>query len=171
MRITRVAVALSLVLAAASCRKEPLMTEGKAEAESGSKAAAAGVAFTVAAHGAQLELTWRNATGAAIKLATHVFAGENHYDWVKVTLTDRAGASRRLQFMDNRDESAPVVVDLAAGASTTATIDLVAWAKRPINGGTPLAAGSYDAKVVYDSSREHDIWAGKLESSVRVDVP
>jgi hypothetical protein len=171
MRIIRVAVALSLVLAAASCRKEPLMTEGKAsEAESAAKAVA-GVAFTVAAHGAQLELTWRNTTGAAIKLATHVFAGENHYDWVKVTLTDRAGASRRLQFMDNRDESAPVVVDLAAGASTTATIDLAAWARRPINGGAPLAPGSYDAKVVYDSSREHDVWAGKLEASVRVDVP
>ena len=171
MRITRVAVALSLVLAAAGCRKEPLMTEGKpSEAEPGSKSAA-GVAFTVVPHGAQLELTWRNTAGTAIRLATHVFAGENHYDWVKVTLTDRAGASRRLQFMDNRDESAPVAVDLAAGASTSATIDLAAWAKRPINGGTPLAPGSYDAKVVYDSSREHEVWAGRLEASTRVDVP
>src|SRR6185295_17004382 len=98
------------------------------EADPGGKTKTTGVALTASAHGAQLELTWRNATGAAIRLATHVFAGENHYDWVKVTLVDRAGASRRLQFMDNRDESAPVVIELAAGATTTATIDLVAWA-------------------------------------------
>lgn len=153
------------------------MTEGKPTSEAGrstadaSRPAAGGIAFAVHARGVHLELSWRNTGSALIHLATHVFVGENHYDWVTVTLTDRSGTSRKLEFMEDRDESELIVRELAAGATVTETIDLGIWAKRPVNGGTPLASGSYDAKVVYDTSREQHMWSGRLEATTRVDVP
>ncbi|WP_125474083.1 hypothetical protein [Caballeronia humi] len=127
--------------------------------------------MTASAKGAHLSITWKNTGSTPLRVATHVFAGEKHFDWLTVTLTGRDGRARKLSFTDNRDESAPVVIDLVPGAITGETIDLDAWASRAANGARPLATGRYQATIVYDTTHETSVWAGHLEAAATVDVP
>ena len=163
-------VALMLCTAVVACTKEPLMTQG-IQAPRASGGAGAGLQLAVSAKAAVLSVTWKNAGASAIRVPTHVFAGEKHFDWLKVTLTDGRGAKRTLSFRDNRDESGAVFVDLAPGASATETIDLAAWAARAANGGKALTSGRYDADVVYDTASERRGWTGRLEARTTVDIP
>src|SRR5262249_40139400 len=163
-------VALMSWSTATACRKESQVNEGVKPPNVSSPAPAA-LQLTATAKNAQLSITWKNTSNAALKVATHVFAGEKHFDWLSVTLTDAAGTKRTLVFTDNRDESAPVFVDLAPGATTTETIDLAAWAARAPNAARPVASGRYDAYIVYDTTREQRAWAGRLQTTATVDVP
>ncbi len=161
---------IGVVMAAlllSGCQKEPAMTDNKTM---GSPTAGP-VTLVASATSTVLDVSWTNNTGASLKIATHVFAGEKQFDWLEVSLTDGAGALRRLRFMDDRDESAAVFVDVAPGATAHETIDLAAWAKRSDNGNAPLAAGTYKAKVVYDSTHETKAWAGRLEATTTITVP
>lgn len=137
----------------------------------GGSAVASAVAFTATARGTTLEVAWTNNTAAPLKIATHVFAGEKHFDWITVQLTDRAGAKRRLQFADDRDESGTVLVDVAPHATIRESIDLAAWARRTPNGKEPLAPGSYSTLVVYDTGTEARGWKGRLEATTTITVP
>lgn len=129
------------------------------------------MSFAASAQGALLEVSWTNHGTAPIQLASHVFAGEKHFDWIQVNLTNAAGTRRQLRFVDDRDESGKVVVTLAPGATARAVIDLAAWALRKPNGQTPLAAGHYNALVVYDSSGETRSWTGRVEAQTSITVP
>ncbi len=146
------------------------MTDNKSNTSTAA-AASSGVAFAATASGTTLEVAWTNNTAASLKLATHVFAGEKHFDWIEVQLTDRAGARRRLQFVDDRDESGTVLVDVAPGATVRESIDLDAWARRAPNGKAPLAAGTHAALVVYDTGNERRGWQGHLEATTTITVP
>jgi hypothetical protein len=155
-----------------SCGKgEPTMTDKKPTPMPQAESTNAPVQLAASANGAVLEVKWTNKSGAAIHLATHVFAGEKHFDWLEVRLTDAAGAVRKLQFIDDRDESGVVVVALAPGASVSESIDLAAWAARTTNGAAPLARGTYHALVIYDSSGQSRAWAGRLEATTIVTAP
>lgn len=170
----RTALIATLVALVTSCSKEPAMTDkGPTSPTTGSTSQSAGVKLAVRATGAMLEVTWTNATPAALKIATHVFAGEKHYDWITVELTppDGGGAVRKLQFLDDRDESGVVVVDVAPGASVSESIDLASWAARKANGSKPLAPGTYRAQVVYDSHGQARGWVGRLEAATTVTIP
>jgi hypothetical protein len=166
--MTRPGVLAALVLL--SCHKEPAMTDHKSST-SPAAGASSGVAFAASATGTTLEVAWTNTTAAPLKLATHVFAGEKHFDWIEVQLTDRAGARRRLQFIDDRDESGVVLVDVAPGATVRESIDLAAWALRAPNDKTPLTSGTHAALVVYDTGNERRGWQGHLEATTTITVP
>lgn len=156
------------------CHKEPAMTDNKPPATLGSAGvapASKGVSFATAARGAMLEVAWTNDTAAPLKLATHVFAGEKHFDWIEVQLSSSGGAKRRLRFVDDRDESGTVLVDVAPGATIRESIDLAAWAGRATNGKMPLTSGTYSALVVYDTSNERRGWQGHLEATTTVTIP
>ena len=170
MRCIGVVVSALLLL---GCKKEPALTDNKPKLGSSMMAnpTAGPVSFVASATAAALEVSWTNNIRASIKIATHVFAGEKQFDWIDVSLTDGNGATRRLRFMDDRDESAPVFVDVAPGATVRESIDLAAWAKRSDNGNTPLAPGTYKALVVYDSTHETKAWAGRLELMTTVTIP
>jgi len=171
MMIRSGAVLAALILL--GCHKEPAMTDNKSTTTlpAGSSATSSAVSIAASARGATLEFAWTNNTAAPLKIATHVFAGEKHFDWIEVQLTDGAGATRRLRFVDDRDESGAVLVDVAPGATVRESIDLAAWAQRELNGKAPLAAGLYAALVVYDSSRERRGWQGRLEATTSITVP
>lgn len=155
------------------CHKEPAMTDHKSTAPSAGSSAAASrdVSLAATARGTTLEVAWTNHTAAPLELATHVFAGEKHFDWITVELTDRAGARRRLEFLDDRDESGTVLVDVAPGATVRESIDLAAWALRKPNGSAPIAPGTYTARVVYDTATERRGWQGRLEATTSITVP
>jgi hypothetical protein len=127
--------------------------------------------FSATAKGGMLDVSWTNHGTAPIQIASHVFAGEKHFDWIEVNLTDTAGNQRRLRFIDDRDESSKVVVTLAPGDSAHEIIDLAAWAWRKPNGKAPLAAGNYNGLVVYDSSTETKTWAGRFEARTSITIP
>lgn len=158
---------------ATSCSKEPAMTDQRPTSPTPPAQTSQRSEVRLAAHatGASLEVAWTNATSSALKIATHVFAGEKHFDWLTVTLVDAAGAARKLQFVDDRDESGTVAVEVAPGATIRETIDLAQWAARRANGGRPLAAGTYRAQVVYDSHGQARGWVGRIEAATTVTVP
>src|SRR5262245_25251503 len=163
---------LAVAVLVLGCHKEATMTDEVLTVKpTNGKSTRGPVSFAASAKGAVLEVEWTNNTNAAMKIVTHVFAGEKHFDYLDVQLTDSSGVTRRFVLKDNRDESAPVVVDVAPGATIGESVDLAAWAKRGVNGSQPLASGSYDAIVVYDSTHQTRAWQGRLEAATTVTVP
>jgi hypothetical protein len=114
-----------------------------------SAASAAPLEMTASTHGSFLDLTLKNTSGAPLELTTHIKAGNEHYDWLSVSLT--GAATRTMRFIENRDKSAPVTEKLAAGASLTRSIDLAQWAILA-NNGDPLAPGAYDVLANWDTT-------------------
>jgi len=123
------------------------------------------------ATGSRLSVTWTNTGQAPLRVATHVFAGEKHFDWLTVTLTSDSAGPRTLVFRADRDESGAVFVDLAPGAEAAETIDLAAWALRKVNREQALAPGHFQGRVVYDTGTETRGWQGRLEAPFVIDVP
>jgi hypothetical protein len=144
------------VAAASSAPAAPSATKGQ-------RAPAGAVPkLSVATRGALLDVIYENSGTAPVSIYTHIATHEEQVDWLTVELTDAAGHARTIGFTDARDKSAPVSVELAPGQRVTVTLDVVAWAARGVNGGKPLAAGTYQLSAVYDSSREDRAWSGKL---------
>ncbi len=125
--------------------------------------------MTVAALGAVLSFTLENRGTAPVCVFTHVATDGEHFDWLGVELTG-GGPARSLHFVDDRDKSAPVSVLLAPGERVTKSVDLVAWAKRKVNGGAPIPPGAWTAAVTYDTTRETWVWSGKLTATTGVVV-
>lgn len=99
--------------------------------------------------GGVLELTFTNAGVAPRSLTTHIFGDDvPNYDWLTVQLTAADGTARTLHFVGSRDESGPVSIELAPGASHVERIDLAFWARRD---GAELARGTYRASVDWDN--------------------
>jgi hypothetical protein len=164
----RTLLTATFVALAMSCSKEPAMID---KAPTSPTTQTTGVHLAARANGAMLEVAWTNTTQAALKIATHVFAGEKHFDWLTVNLTDAGGGVRKLQFLDDRDEAGAVVVDVAPGASVTESVDLARWAARAANGSKPLAAGTYRAQVIYDSHGQTRGWVGRIDAATTVTIP
>ncbi len=96
-------------------------------------------------------------------IATH----EWQSDWLTIQYSDGGKyhhASRVIELDDSRDKSAPVSVLLGPGQTVWHTVDVDAWARRDRNGKEPLPAGSLYTQAAYDSTREHEVWSGKLLS-------
>lgn len=120
--------------------------------------------LAVATRGSLLDVTYENAGTAPVCLYTHIATHEEQLDWLTVELTDATGHTRTLAFTDSRDKSAPVSVELAPGQRVTVALDVADWAARRVNGGKPLAAGTYQLSADYDSSKESRVWGGKLSA-------
>lgn len=97
-------------------------------------------------------------------MMSHVAAQENHLDWYTLQLRDASGAIRTLKLLGPRRESGPVKVELKPGARIEHSIDLTVWAERPINGGKPLAAGTYQVTATYDVPPGDGRWSGHLDA-------
>lgn len=153
---TALMITLALAAGSAACGKDTSMND---------------LQLRAAATGSRLHVIWMNTGQAPLRVATHVFAGEKHFDWLTVTLTGSSGESRTLVFRDDRDESGAVIVDLAPGTETSEAIDLAAWALRKVNQSQALAPGHYQGRVVYDTGTEARGWQGRLEAAFITDVP
>lgn len=99
-----------------------------------------------------------------LDVMSHVAAQEKHLDWYTLQLQDAAGASRTLKLLGPRRESSPVKVTLKPGARIEHAVDLATWTERPINGGKPLAPGTYQVSATYSVPPEDDRWTGKLDA-------
>jgi hypothetical protein len=129
------------------------------------------IAFLVSEEKGVLTLTWHNLSNQHVPIATHVFAGENHFDWITVKLINQSGETRVLRFFENRDESAVIIADLAPGMMVHETLDLNLWAVRAINGKLPLASGIYQAEVLYNTQHAKRYWSGQLKASLQITIP
>jgi hypothetical protein len=124
---------------------------------------ARGLELHIAARNSSAVLTLHNGGLDQLRVLSHVDATDRHYDCFTISLA-RAGQTRLLRFHDDRNESARVVVDLAPGQAIEHTIDIVAWAKRKVNGAQPLAPGTYRMSATYQVSEAGPLWNGKLVS-------
>ncbi len=107
-----------------------------------------------------------------IDVWSHVHAGaEAHYDWFELRLTHPSGEVRVARLLDAREMGAPVKAHLAPGMSVRHVIDLDAWLRRPVNGGTALAPGRYTLTAVYDVAID-GAWNGRVSAGpVELAVP
>jgi hypothetical protein len=103
-----------------------------------------------------------NVGDGRLEVLSHVAAQEKHLDWYTLQLEGPGGTSRTLKLLGPRRESGPVKVTLERGARVEHTVDVAMWAGRPINGGKPLATGTYQVRVVYDVPPGDGAWSGRL---------
>jgi hypothetical protein len=109
-----------------------------------------------------VHLALENVGDAPLEVFSHVLAaGETHYDWFTVILEGTSGR-RELTLVDERNRSARIHVTLAPGEHLQHEIDVVAWARRSINGATPLEPGTYEAAARYAVPPEDGFWSGTL---------
>jgi hypothetical protein len=133
-----------------------------------------GLRLGLSTQDAKARFSLQNVGKEPIEVLSHVEAGEKQYDWYTVILKDAHGHTRTLGFVADRDESWSVKSRLDAGGSFDAYVDLAAWARQPVNGGQPLAAGAYEATATYDISADQadGCWTGRLEAGpVKLTVP
>jgi hypothetical protein len=71
--------------------------------------------------------------------------------------------TRLLRFTGNRDDSPIGTVPLGPGESVADELDLAAWARDPINGGTPLEPGAYALTATYEVNRPR-AWSGSISA-------
>lgn len=124
----------------------------------GSQAAAGRAVVSVSLH---------NAGPSAVCITTHIQTHELQSDWLRVQYSDGDTyhhIPRVIELNDARDKSYPVSLLLAPGETLWTSIDLDQWAGRARNGAAPIPAGSLYTQVVYDTSDETDVWAGRLVS-------
>jgi hypothetical protein len=105
-----------------------------------------------------------NTGKAQLDVMSHVAAQEKHLDWYTLQLRDASGATRTLKLLGPRRESGPVKVALKPGARIEHAVDLAFWAERPINGGKPLVAGTYQVSATYSVPSGDGRWTGKLDA-------
>ena len=74
---------------------------------------------------------------------------EYTWDWYKLQLENETAEKRTLTLSEDRDRSVIIKAHLEPGASIQHTVDVNAWASRPINGARTLAAGTYRLTVTY----------------------
>lgn len=122
--------------------------------------------LTATAVGSVVGITFENRGTAPVCLYTHVATDGEHFDWLHADVTPATGgAPRPLEFVDARDKSAPVSVELGPGDRITKNVDFAAWAKRAPNGSKALASGTWTANLSWDSTRESWAWAGTLHAT------
>lgn len=123
-----------------------------------------GLRLGLSVAGTTVHVHLQNAGHTRLTVLSHVAAGgEIQLDWTTLDLK-RAGKTRRVRLQDARNRSAVVDVHLDPGAEDSQAVDVAAWAVRPVNGSTPLAAGTYHLTGVYEVTSSPDHWSGKLEA-------
>lgn len=132
-------------------------------------AAADPITFSVAGKGSRLELTFKNTSAKPVTMPTHVRAGLDHYDWLRVTLRSKT-TTRKLQFFDVRTKAIPIEETIAPGKSLSRSVDLAMWAFIAGN-GEPLAPDSYDVDATWDSTGNASGPKVKLTASTKLIVP
>lgn len=114
-------------------------------------------------------LTLQNTGLAALSVMSHVAVGGGpQLDWFEVRVDMPGGQVRRLRFVADRDEAAPVCVSLEAGQQLTHDVDLAYWAIQPGNGGRPLAPWPRPMRAGYrvDAAEAGSSWHGSLVTPV-----
>jgi hypothetical protein len=112
----------------------------------------------------QVAVHLQNVGTEPLDVLSHVDAGEWHFDWYRLRLEDARGTATTLRLLDSRERSAAITVTLKPSESLTHVIDVAAWAKRGVNGGKPLALGSYRVWATYDVDKDSRHWRGHLEA-------
>ena len=91
-------------------------------------------------------------------------ASGRHHDYLTAEVVGEPPApARLLRFTGNRDDSPTGVVELGPGEAVADELDLAAWAREPINGETPLAAGTHALTVTYAVDRP-TAWSGSISA-------
>lgn len=115
-----------------------------------------------------VEVALHNAGTEAVCLTSHIHTHELQSDWLQLQYSDGGKyhhVNRVISLDDARDKSYPVSLLLAPGQTLWTSIDLDQWASRSRNGSEPLPAGSLYAEAIYDTTRETDVWSGRLVSA------
>jgi hypothetical protein len=115
-----------------------------------------------------VEVALHNAGTEAVCVTSHIHTHELQSDWLQLQYSDGGKyhhVNRVIALDDARDKSYPVSLLLAPGQTLWTSIDLDQWASRSRNGSEPLPAGSLYAEAIYDTTRETDVWSGRLVSA------
>jgi hypothetical protein len=75
----------------------------------------------------------------------------------------RDGVVRTLRFTGDRNSSTTGLVELGPQREVTDDLDLLSWARDPVNGGQPLAAGEYQLTAVYRVDQP-SAWSGEISA-------
>jgi hypothetical protein len=142
-------------------------------------AAPAGAKLELAARqrpggGAVIEIELRNAGSEPACVWSHVETHELQHDWLSLQYADGGKyhhANRAVRFTDARDESAVISVLVHPGERITQRWDVGSWALRKVNGAEALSSGSLWALAVYDTSKETEVWAGRLQAQFELIAP
>jgi len=120
----------------------------------------------------KVQLALHNVGKKPITVRSYINAGERHYDPFEIVLEwpglDGKACTKRnhldLELSDARKKSAAVDETIQPGQSLVHEIDVPAWAKRGVNGGTVLGGGYYKVTARYRVSGEKALWNGLLET-------
>lgn len=124
-----------------------------------------GLRLGIAGTGAAIALHLGNTGDAPLTVLSHVMApDEAHLDWFTVTLTRGDNEPVQLRFLDDRNRSAEITVELPPGSELAHRVDLVAWAARPINDEVALEPGTYRVTASYEVPPDGATWTGTLHS-------
>jgi hypothetical protein len=97
-------------------------------------------------------------------MTTHVRAGLDHFDSLKVKLTGKT--TRTLQFHETRTKAIPIDATIAPGKSIDVHVDLALWAIR-WDKGEPLAADTYAVEATWEATTPKL----KLVATTKLSVP
>ncbi|MBX3161649.1 MAG: hypothetical protein KF773_37155 [Deltaproteobacteria bacterium] len=126
------------------------------------------IATQVRARG-PVEVGVHNVDTVAHCVVGYVKAHELQSDWLVFDLhAASAKKPRRIALDDSRRKSHRVTFELAPGATVWTTWDLDAWARRKRNGAAPIARDTHWAEASYDTTRETDVWRGKIGDTLGV---
>lgn len=89
----------------------------------------------------QLKITVSNISNRLIKAYSHVETNEKHYDYIEIEAITPDHDEMVFSFYDNRDKSAPVIVELKPSESFSHVIDFLKWSERNVNIETLKKAG------------------------------
>lgn len=89
----------------------------------------------------EIRVTVKNISKKVIMAYSYVKTYENHYDYFEVEAQTPDGDKIFLSFVADREQSAPVIVELKPGESFSHKINLKQWAERPINSKSLKDAG------------------------------
>lgn len=125
---------------------------------------AGGLTLGLAADGAGVEFYLKNAGSQPLDVLSHVSADIDHLDWYELTMVNKSREERVLRFIDDRDKSGVEKVNLQPGEIIHHSVNLLKWAKRPINGAENLAAGQYELWASYEVTTPDDNWTGRVDA-------
>ena len=132
----------------------------------------AGLELAVSASGTTLHVALRNHSDAPLKVYFAANAlGRKLHDFLRAELSSAGGARRTLRFTGDRNGAEIGIHELRPGGEIADDLNLLAWARDPVNGGVALAKGDYSLTAVYDV-RQQGVWNGTLSAGpIQIHVP
>jgi len=89
----------------------------------------------------EIEITVKNVSNKVIKAYSHVETYEKHFDYIEIEAITPDFDKMYFSFYDDREKSAPIIVELKPNESFSHKIDLISWSEREINSNTIIRAG------------------------------